>query len=84
MMTPGFPALLQSFFTHRLMQQRQASAHTIASYRDTFRLLLRFAQTRLGVAPQQPRHEPAKHSAGTHHEAHAWHNSSEAATRCVL
>ena len=53
MTTPDFPALLQSFFTHRLIQQRQVSPHTIASYRDTFRLLLRFAQTRLGVAPQR-------------------------------
>jgi site-specific recombinase XerD len=35
----------------RLMQQRQASAHTIASYRDTFRLLLQFAQKRLRRAP---------------------------------
>jgi integrase/recombinase XerD len=53
MTTPGLPALLQGFFTGRLMQQRQASAHTIASYRDSFRLLLRFAQRRLGVAPQR-------------------------------
>ena len=53
MTTPGLPALLQGFFTGRLMQQRQASAHTIASYRDSFRLLLRFAQQRLGVAPQR-------------------------------
>jgi len=42
---------LESFFTQRLMQQRRASAHTIASYRDTFRLLLRFIQTRLHKAP---------------------------------
>ena len=41
---PNFPALLESFFTQRLMAQRQASPHTIASYRDTFRLLLNFAQ----------------------------------------
>jgi integrase/recombinase XerD len=34
---------LQAFFTDRLIGQRQASAHTIAGYRDTFRLLLRFA-----------------------------------------
>ncbi len=53
MTTPGLPTLLQGFFTGRLMQQRQASAHTIASYRDSFRLLLRFAQRRLGVAPQR-------------------------------
>lgn len=48
---PSFPALLQSFFTDRLLRQRQASAHTIASYRDTFRLLLQFAAERLGKAP---------------------------------
>ena len=48
---PTFPALLEGFFSRRLMQQRQASAHTIASYRDTFRLLLQFAQQRLRKAP---------------------------------
>ena len=48
---PAFPSLLEGFFTQRLMQQRQASAHTIASYRDTFRLLLQFAQKRLRKAP---------------------------------
>jgi integrase/recombinase XerD len=37
---------LQAFFTDRLMSQRQASPHTIAGYRDTFRLLLRFAADR--------------------------------------
>jgi site-specific recombinase XerD len=45
------PALVQAFFMDRLMQQRQASPHTVASYRDTFRLLLQFAQQRLGKAP---------------------------------
>ena len=48
-----FPALLQSFFTTRLMTQRKASPHTIASYRDTFRLLLQFAQKRVRKAPSQ-------------------------------
>lgn len=48
---PSFAGLLQGFFTQRLMQQRQASPHTIASYRDTFRLLLRFVQRRLSKAP---------------------------------
>lgn len=43
--------LLQAFFTERLMAQRQASPHTIASYRDTFCLLLRFIQRRAGKAP---------------------------------
>jgi site-specific recombinase XerD len=51
MNTPSFAGLLQGFFTQRLMQQRQASPHTIASYRDAFRLLLRFAQGRLRKAP---------------------------------
>jgi site-specific recombinase XerD len=45
--------LLQSFFTQRLMQQRQASPYTIASYRDTFRLLLKFTQKRVQKAPAQ-------------------------------
>jgi len=40
-------ALLESFFTRRLMQQRQASPHTISSYRDTFRLFLKFTEQRL-------------------------------------
>jgi site-specific recombinase XerD len=48
-----FAALLQAFFTQRLVQQKQASAHTIASYRDTFRLLLCFARKRLHKAPSQ-------------------------------
>ena len=51
--TVSFPTLLQRFFTQRLMQQRRASPHTIGSYRDTFRLLLHFAQARLGKPPTQ-------------------------------
>jgi len=53
MTTPSFPSLLQAFFTSRLMQQLQASPHTIGSYRDSFRLLLQFAQKKLDVAPQK-------------------------------
>lgn len=49
--TPTFPALLELFFTKRLIAQRRASPHTICSYRDTFRLLLQFAVKRLGKAP---------------------------------
>lgn len=49
----NFPGLLQCFFSQRLMAQRQASPHTIAAYRDTFRLLLQFAQKRLHKAPSQ-------------------------------
>jgi site-specific recombinase XerD len=47
----SFPALLEAFFTDRLIRQRQASPHTIASYRDTFRLLLQYAQQQLHKAP---------------------------------
>jgi site-specific recombinase XerD len=47
----SFAPLLEGFFTQRLMQQRRASPHTIASYRDTFRLLLQFSQERLRKAP---------------------------------
>jgi site-specific recombinase XerD len=48
---PTFSTLLERYFTQRLVQQRQASAHTIASYRDTFRLLLQFAHRQLHRAP---------------------------------
>ena len=51
--TIDFPVLLQSFFTKRLMAQRRASPHTIASYRDTFRLLLQFAHKQLGKRASQ-------------------------------
>lgn len=43
--------LLERFFTQRLMQQRQASPHTISSYRDTFRHFLKFVQRRLQKSP---------------------------------
>lgn len=46
-----FPALLQRFFTERLATQMNASPNTIAGYRDTFRLLLRYAERRLGRPP---------------------------------
>lgn len=51
--TPSLAVLLESFFTKRLMRQRQASPHTIGSYRDTFRLLLRFTQERLKKPPSR-------------------------------
>ena len=44
---------LQAFFTDRLISQRQASPHTIAGYRDTFRLLLRFAAEQTGRQPSE-------------------------------
>lgn len=51
------PALLQRFFTDRLQTQQGASPHTVAGYRDTFRLLLRFAHERIGRAPSALRLE---------------------------
>jgi site-specific recombinase XerD len=50
---PTFPVLLQQFFTQRLMQQKKVSPHTLCSYRDTFRLLLRFAMKKLHTTPEQ-------------------------------
>jgi site-specific recombinase XerD len=44
---PALAPLLRSFFVDRLLRQRNASPATIASYRDTFRLLLRFAEAHL-------------------------------------
>lgn len=48
---PSFPEVVQEFFSKRLIEQRGASVHTVASYRDTFRLLLGFAESRLGKKP---------------------------------
>jgi len=54
MMPPvSLAPLLERFFTDRLMQQRQASPHTISSYRDTFRQLLKFAHQLLHKSPSQ-------------------------------
>ena len=51
MTTTTLPALLQQFFTDRLCTQMEASPNTIAGYRDTFRLLLRFVSERTGRVP---------------------------------
>jgi site-specific recombinase XerD len=48
-----FSELLQAFFTERLMKECNASANTIANYRDTFRLLIAYAQRRLKKHPHQ-------------------------------
>jgi integrase/recombinase XerD len=42
---------LQLYFTERMITQRNASPRTVASYRDTFRLLLAFAAERTGKQP---------------------------------
>ncbi|ETR69032.1 MAG: integrase/recombinase [Candidatus Magnetoglobus multicellularis str. Araruama] len=49
----NFPKLLQNFFVDRLAHQRQASSNTIASYRDTFRILFEFANTHLNKQPSE-------------------------------
>ena len=43
--------VLEAFFTDRLVRQRHASPHTIAAYRDAWRLLLRFAASDLATTP---------------------------------
>lgn len=42
------PQLLRMFFTDWMIQQRNASVHTVKSYRDTWRLFLRFVAARRG------------------------------------
>jgi integrase/recombinase XerD len=49
--TPTFASLLQDFFLQHLGSQKGASARTVESYRDTFRLLLAYAQKRLKRSP---------------------------------
>ncbi len=49
----AFAATLQAFLPERLIRQRHASPHTVAAYRDTFRLLLMFTAQRTGTHPCQ-------------------------------
>jgi site-specific recombinase XerD len=51
MSATALPALIQRFFTDRLCTQLEASRHTVAGYRDTFRLLLRYASAQLSKPP---------------------------------
>lgn len=44
---PDLAALIESFFTRRLLREQRLSPHTVGAYRDSFRLLLCFAQSRL-------------------------------------
>jgi site-specific recombinase XerD len=53
----SLPSLVQRFFTQRLLEQQGLSSHTVASYRDTFRLLLAFAAKHIGRAPSNLRIE---------------------------
>ncbi|WP_040831631.1 tyrosine-type recombinase/integrase [Nocardia jiangxiensis] len=43
--------IMEAFFTDRLMTQQGVSPHTIASYRDTFKLLLGYLHSRTGTLP---------------------------------
>jgi len=45
--------LIQNFFCERLQAQQQVSPHTLASYRDTLRLLLAFVQEQTRRPPSQ-------------------------------
>lgn len=47
----SFPTLLQHFFVDHLHQQRAVSTNTIAAYRDTFKLLLLYAEKAIGKSP---------------------------------
>src|SRR5215469_14926308 len=47
----NLPALIERYFTVRLMNERNVSANTIACYRDTFRQLFTFAQKKLRRQP---------------------------------
>ncbi len=49
--SPSFPTLVQEFFTRHLVQQRAVSPRTVGAYRDTFSLLLAFAERRLHTLP---------------------------------
>jgi integrase/recombinase XerD len=51
--SPRVSDLVQNFFCQRLQAQQQASPHTVASYRDTIRLLLSFVEQKTGCAPSQ-------------------------------
>jgi integrase/recombinase XerD len=53
--TQSLGTLLQQFFTHYLQEQRDVSQCTVASYRDTFRLLLLFVEQELGRRPAELR-----------------------------
>lgn len=53
MSTTSLPSLVHRFFTQRMLEQQGLSSHTVASYRDTFRLLLAFATQHIGHAPSK-------------------------------
>lgn len=56
-MNSSLQSLIQLFFTDRLLKQMGVSPHTVAAYRDAFRLLLQFASERLSRPPSKLRIE---------------------------
>src|SRR4051812_44866862 len=56
-MSANLPALIQGFFSERLLTKQHVSPNTIAAYRDTFRLLLGYASIRFHVLPTELRLE---------------------------
>ncbi len=51
--SPSFPALVQTFFTEYMVEQRALSPNTVATYRDAFVLFLSFAQSQSGKTPER-------------------------------
>ena len=51
--TYPLPIYVQRFFTERLLTQMRASPNTIASYRDTFRLLLKYVEAQTKLPPTE-------------------------------
>ena len=81
--SPTFATLVQEFFTDCMVQQRALSRCTVASYRDTFVLLLRFADKQLGKAPvsvQLPDINPKFLAAFLDHLEAERHNSPQHST----
>jgi integrase/recombinase XerD len=48
---PSFQDLLQKFFLQRMMQQQNTSADTVKSYRDTFRLYIKYLKDQHHISP---------------------------------
>src|SRR5437867_3871823 len=51
------PTFVQNFFAQHLIAERQVSPCTVASYRDSFRLLLNYVQAQTHRSPSEPRLE---------------------------
>jgi site-specific recombinase XerD len=51
--SPTFPSLIQEFFTDYMVSQRALSPRTVACYRDSFTILLNFAEKHLGKLPTE-------------------------------